>query len=71
MDGVYLDAFESERAALMASEPIDCSEVHIPLAPSELAAYEPSQVLQVSPPPQDAAMPDSVYQDLFGAENGQ
>jgi hypothetical protein len=75
MDGVYLDAFETERAALMASEPIDCSEVWIPLAPTELAVYEPSQVV-VNPPndglsAQDLAMPDSVYQNLFGAENGQ
>ncbi len=71
MDGVYLDAFETERAALMASEPIDCSEVWIALAPTELAVYEPSQVSpSQAPPPKDASMPDHIYRDLFEAENG-
>ena len=67
MDGVYLDAFESERAALMASEPIDCSEVWIPLPPSELAVYEPSKVSpSQAPPPKDASMPDHIFADLYG-----
>ena len=72
IDSVYIRAFNSERAALMACEPLDASEVWIPLPPTALEVYKPSEVLpQVPPPPKDAAMPDSVYQDLFGAKNGQ
>jgi hypothetical protein len=67
MDSVYVKSFNSERAALMACEPLDFSEVHIPISASGLGVYEPTQY---SPPPKDAAMPDSVYQDLFGEKNG-
>ena len=71
MDSVYIKSFNSERAALMACEPLDCSEVWIPLAPTALEVYKPSQVSpQVPPPPKDAAMPDHIYRDLFGAANG-
>jgi hypothetical protein len=83
MDSVYIKAFNSERAALMACEPIDCSEVWIPLPPTALAVYVPSEATNLGsgnpepnmesppPPPQDSAMPDDVYQDLFGVRNGQ
>jgi hypothetical protein len=71
MDSVYIRAFNSERSALMACEPLDCSEVWIPLPPTALEVYKPSQVSsQVPPPPKDAAIPPSVYADLFGASNG-
>jgi hypothetical protein len=71
MDSVYVKSFNSERAALMACEPLDASEVWIPLPPSALAVYVPSEVLpQVAPPPKDAAMPQSVFDDLYGATNG-
>jgi hypothetical protein len=71
MDSVYIKSFNSERAALMACEPLDASEVWIPLAPTELAVYEPSQVSpSQAPPPKDASMPDHIYRDLFGAANG-
>lgn len=80
MDSVYIKAFNAERAALMACEPIDASEVWIPLPPSALAVYVPSEATNLgsgfpdpkieSPPPRDSSMPDSVYQDLFGEKNG-
>lgn len=71
MDSVYVRAFNSERAALMACEPIDASEVWIPLPPTALAVYKPSEESpQVPPPPKDAAMPQSVHDDLYGATNG-
>jgi hypothetical protein len=71
MDDVYLDAFDSERASLMACEPLDSSEVWIPLPPTALAVYKPSEESpQVPPPPRDSAIPDSVYRDLFGEKNG-
>jgi hypothetical protein len=72
MDSVYVRAFNSERSALMACEPLDASEVWIPLPPSALAVYKPSEESPQAPPPaQDPQMPDNVYQDLFGAKNGQ
>jgi hypothetical protein len=72
MDSAYVKSFNSERAALMACEALDCSEVWIPLPPTALEVYKPSEVSpQAPPPPKDAAIPDSVYQDLFGAKNGQ
>jgi hypothetical protein len=72
MDSVYIKAFNAERAALMACEPLDASEVHIPLPPCVLEVYKPSEESpQVPPPPKDAAMPQSVFDDLYGvAKNG-
>jgi hypothetical protein len=40
MDSIYVRAFNSERSALSSCEPLDCSEVWIPLAPSALRVYE-------------------------------
>jgi hypothetical protein len=71
MDSVYVRAFNSARAALMACEPLDASEVWIPLPPTALAVYKPSEESpQVPPPPKDAAIPQSVFEDLFGVKNG-
>jgi hypothetical protein len=72
MDDVYLEAFDAERNALRNCEPLDLSEVHIPLPPCVLEVYTPpSEVLpSQAPPPKDAAIPQSVYDDLYGAANG-
>ena len=71
MDSIYVRAFNAERSALMACDPLDPSEVWVPLPPSALAVYKPSEVLpQVPPPPKDVAMPQSVFDDLYGATNG-
>ena len=43
MDLVYIKAFNAERSALSSCEPIDCSEVWIPLAPSALRVYEQTE----------------------------
>ena len=40
MDFVYIKAFNAERSALSSCEPLDCSEVWIPLAPSALRVYD-------------------------------
>lgn len=72
MDSIYIKSFNSERAALMACEPIDASEVWIPLPPTALEVYKPSEVSpQVPPPPKDAAMPQNIFDDLYGEKNGQ
>jgi hypothetical protein len=71
MDSVYVKSFNSERAALMACEPLDASEVWIPLPPTALAVYKPSEVSpQVPPPPKDSAIPQSVHDDLYGVKDG-
>ena len=67
MDEVYCRAFNNERSSLMSCQPLDFSEVHIPISASGLGVYEPTQY---SPPPKDAAMPQSVHDDLYGAANG-
>ena len=71
MDGVYIKSFNAERAALMACEPIDASEVWIPLPPTALAVYVPSEESPQVPPPKDAAMPQNIFDDLYGVKNGQ
>jgi hypothetical protein len=42
MDDVYIAAFDAERNALKKCEPLDTSEVHIPLPPCVLKVYAPS-----------------------------
>lgn len=71
MDDVYLEAFDAERSSLRNCEPLDTSEVHIPLPPCVLEVYKPPEESpQVPPPPKDAAMPQSVFDDLYGVKNG-
>jgi hypothetical protein len=67
MDAVYIAAFNSERSSLQQCIPSDNNEVFIPISASGLGVYEPTQY---SPPPKDAAMPQSIYDDLYGATNG-
>ena len=67
MDAVYIAAFNSERSSLQQCIPNDNNEVLIPISASGLGVYEPTQY---SPPPKDAAMPQSVHDDLYGATNG-
>jgi hypothetical protein len=43
MDGIYLAAYDAELRSLKTCEPLDLSEVHIPLPPCVLANYEPSE----------------------------
>jgi hypothetical protein len=42
MDDIYIAAFDAERNALRKCEPLDTSEVHIPLPPCVLKVYAPS-----------------------------
>ena len=77
MDSVYVKSFNSERAALMACEPLDASEVWIPLPPSALAVHKPSEESPSVVNPeisglsaQDLAMPQNIFDDLYGAANG-
>lgn len=77
MDSIYVRAFNAERSALMACEPIDASEVWIPLPPTALAVYKPSEESPSVVNPQicglsaqDLAMPQTIFDDLYGAENG-
>ena len=67
MDEVYIAEFNNERSSLMSCQPLDFSEVHIPISASGLGVYEPTQY---TPPPKDAAMPQSVFDDLYGVKNG-
>jgi hypothetical protein len=67
MDAVYIAAFNSERSSLQQCIPSDNNEVLIPISASGLGVCEPTQY---TPPPKDAAMPQSVHDDLYGAENG-
>ena len=71
MDDIYISAFDAARNALRNCEPLDSSEVHIPLPPCVLEVYKPSEESpQVPPPPKDAAIPQSVFEDLYGVKDG-
>jgi hypothetical protein len=49
MDGVYLAAYDAELCSLKSCEPLDSSEVLIPLPPFVLKIYEPKENESPSP----------------------
>lgn len=79
IDSVYIKAFNLERQSLKQCEPIDTNEVFIPLSVLSLGVVSDS----VSEPPtpqrtreellklkQELGMPDHIFDDLYGVDNG-